>query len=116
MLRVSRGQLTAHWAFTYCEDGYEVRASDVAGYGRPAAVGGVVPDLEAIKGCERVLVYIVDSADTLDDPQTPEDLAALDAARGDHTHLHVIVAAECASGIKDRLTAWHVVPDVVHVT
>jgi hypothetical protein len=116
MIRISREQLAERWALTYSQDGYDVRAEHVPGHRYPQPTSGVVPDLEAIKGQERVLVHIIDSPEALDDSDRRADLEALNKARGQDTRLHIVVAAECAHGIKERLDEWRVHPDLVHVT
>ena len=116
MIRVSRAELAERWALTYTQDGYDVRAEHVPGRRFPRPTGGVVPDLEALKGNERVLVYIIDSAEALDDLKRRTTLETLNKARGRSAQLHVVVAAECAHGIHDRLAGWHIHPDVVHIT
>ena len=116
MIRVSREQLAERWALTYSQDGYDVRAEHVPGRRYPQPTSGVVPDLEAIKGQERVLVHIIDSPEALDDSRRRTDLEVLNKARGHHTQLHILVAAACDHGIKERLDERHVHPDLVHVT
>jgi hypothetical protein len=116
MIRISRHELVNRWAMTYGEDGYEVRALDVAGLVPPGPVGPVMPDIEATKPGGRVLVQIIDSLEALDAPRTRYQLRALDAARSSDTRLHLVVAAECMEGLKDRMQRWNVRADVVHVT
>jgi hypothetical protein len=116
MMRVSREQLAERWALTYSQDGYDVRAEHVPGRRYPRPTAGVVPDLEALKGDERVLIHIIDSPESLEDSDRRMGLKKLDEARGRDTRLHVVVAAECARGIQERFAAWHVHPDLVHVT
>jgi hypothetical protein len=116
MIRVSREQLAERWALTYSQDGYDVRAEHVPGRRYPQPTSGVVPDLEALKGRERVLVYIIDSPESLNNPERQSELEALNKARGGDTRLHILVAAECAHEIKECLDAWHVHADLVHVT
>jgi hypothetical protein len=116
MIRVSREQLAERWALTYSQDGYDVRAEHVPGHRYPQPTSGVVPDLEALKGRERVLVHIIDSPESLEDSDRRTDLEKLNKACGGDTRLHIVVAAECARGIKERLEAWHVHPTLVHVT
>ncbi len=115
MLRISKGQLAERWAFTYRQDGYDV-AEHVAGQRRPESKLGVSPDLEAIKGDERVLIHIIDSPESLEDADTRTELQALSKARVDGARLHIVVAAECAHAIKERLDEWQVEADLVHVT
>lgn len=116
MIRVSKRQLAERWALTYAQDGYDVRATDVPGRQAPDQVSGFRPDLEATRGHERVLVHIIASPESLVDEETPAELRALAKARRDGAHLHVIVAAECAHEIKERLQQWHVQADAVHIT
>ena len=116
MIRISRQQLAERWALTYSQNGYEVRAEHVPCRRFPHTVAGIVPDLEATKGDETILVHIIDSPESLGEAETRKELTALNDARGDGTRLHVIVAAECAHAIKERLDEWHVHADLVHVT
>ncbi len=58
-----------------------MRAERVPGRRFPRPTGGVVPDLEAVKGIERVLVYIIDSPEALDDMKRRTALEALEKAR-----------------------------------
>ena len=109
MLRISRGQLAERWAFTYRQDGYDV-AEHEPGERQPG------PHLEATKGNERVLIYIIDSPEALEDADTRDELQALDKTRTNGAKLHVVVAAECAHCIKERLDEWQVEADLVHVT
>ncbi len=116
MERISHSELVERWALTYGEDGYQVRAEDVPGLTAPSKINHVQPDIEATKDQDRILVCIIDSQECLDAEKTRHDLAALDAARGGGTSLHLVVAAECASGLKERIDNWHVHADAVHVT
>ena len=116
MWRISRDQLAERWALTYRQDGYDVRAEHVPGHRYPKPSAGVSPDLEAIKGNERVLVHIIDSCESLEDSDTRTNLQALNKARREGARLHIVVAAECAHGIKERLDEWQVEADLVHVT
>jgi len=116
MIRISRSELAERWALTYSQDGYDVRAEHVPGRRFPHPTDGVVPDLEALKGDHRVLVYIIESPETLDDQRSRDALTKLNKARDNGAKLHVIVAAECAHNIKEVLDGWHVHPDAVHVT
>jgi hypothetical protein len=116
MIRVSRDELRERWAMTYREDGYQVRAANVIGLALPRRINAATPDIEAQKHRDRVLVRIIESQEALDAVDTRRDLQALGAARGDGTSLHVIVAAECLSGFKEKMDDWDVHPDQVHVT
>ena len=116
MIRVSREQLAERWALTYSQDGYQVRSEQVAGYDRPQPTAGIRPDLEAVKGNERVLVKIIESPETLDDDALRRALEVLEEARASGAKLHLIVAAECAKNIKERLDEWQIHADLVHVT
>jgi hypothetical protein len=116
MIRISHDELIERWAMTYIEDGYHVRVDHVAGLAPPSAIDGVRPDIEANKDLDRVLVRIIESADVLDAPKTRRELEVLDAARADGAKLHLIVAAECLSGFKNKMDGWHIHPDTVHVT
>jgi hypothetical protein len=109
MLRISREQLAERWALTYRQDGYDV-AENTTGEGQPR------PHLEATKGNERVQIYIIDSPEALEDADTREELQTLNKARSNGTQLHIVVAAECAHAIKERLDQWQVEADLVHVT
>lgn len=116
MIRISREQLAERWALTYAQDGYQVRATGVPGLEPAPSQGGFTPDIEASKGNERVVVRIVASQDALDNESLPRELAAVQKLRTAGQKLHLIVAAECAHDIKERLDAWHVEADQVHVT
>lgn len=116
MLRVSKEELAERWAMTYRLDGYQVRADRLPGHDHPHTTSGVKPDLEAEKGDEQVLVYIIDSPEALEDLSTRTDLQALTKVHADGARLHVIVAAECAHVMKERLEEWGVEADLVHVT
>lgn len=116
MIRISRAELAERWALTYSQDGYDVRAEHVPGHRFPEPTDGVVPDLEALKGDQRVLVHIIDSPEALDDAGRRSALEKLAKARERGAQLHVVVAAEAAHGIQERLAGWHVHPDLVHVT
>ncbi len=116
MIRISHEELRARWALTYREDGYQVRAANVIGLALPRPIDAVTPDIEAQKDRDRVLVRIIESQEALDAVDTRRNLQALGAARGDGTSLHIIVAAECLSGFKDKMDDWDVHPDQVHVT
>lgn len=116
MLRISHCELMERWALTYREDGYEVRAEEVSGLPVPEPINGVVPDLEATKDGQRVLVKIIEAVECLDDPSLREALLILDEQRSENCVLHVVVAAECASGIKEKFDEWGVHADTVHVT
>lgn len=113
MLRISRAGLAEHWALTYAEDGYNVRARDVTGLPSGTQANA---DLEARKGSHRVLVHIIESAEELSAPHTRRTLRALCQLRDPRTTLHVVVAAECLGGLKQQLDDWDVHPDQVHVT
>ena len=111
MLRISRDQLAERWALTYRQDGYKV--SEHAGERQPDALA---PDLEATKGSERVFIHIIDSPEALEDVDTRSELQALSKAHRGDAKLHVVVAAECAHAIKERLDEWQVEADLIHVT
>jgi len=116
MDRISRNEIVERWALTYAEDGYHVCADHVEGLSDPLPVNQVVPAIEATKEHDRVLVWVIESQDMLDAPSTPLDLQALNAARNDETALHLLVAAECATGLKERMDNWGIHPDTVHIT
>lgn len=116
MIRVSREQLAERWALTYAQDGYRVRAAGVPGLEAAPAISGVTPDIEAQKDQEQVVVRIIASPEALEGETLQRELAALTAARSESQKLHLVVAAECAHDIKERLDAWHVHADQVHVT
>jgi hypothetical protein len=116
MIRVSREQLAERWALTYAQDGYRVRAAGVPGLEAAPAIAGVTPDIEASKDGDQVIVRIVATPEGLAGDTLKRDLAALEAARASGQKLHLIVAAECAHDIKERLEGWHVHVDQVHVT
>lgn len=116
MDRISRNEIVERWALTYSEDGYYVRANRVQGLPYPMAVNHVVPAIEATNQNGRVLVWVIESQQTLEAPHTQLDLQALNAARNDVTALHVVVAAECATGLKEKMDDWGIHPDTVHVT
>lgn len=116
MIRVSREQLAERWALTYAQDGYQVRATGVPGLEPASPVAGFTPDIEASKEGERVIVRIVATPDALQSESLQRDLSALEESRAADQKLHLIVAAECAHDIKERLDAWHVHADQVHVT
>lgn len=44
------------------------------------------------------------------------DLHTLSEARADHTVLHLVVAAECMTGLKCKLDDSHIHVDIMHVT
>lgn len=116
MIRISREQLAERWALTYAQDGYSVRARGVPGLEAAEPHAGVTPDIEATNGNEEVVVCIIASPESLEDGSVERDLTALQAAREQGRKLHLIVAAECAHDIKERLEAWHVATDQIHVT
>jgi hypothetical protein len=116
MIRISRKEIIERWAITYSEDGYYVRADRIEGLPHPMPVNQVVPAIEATKEGGRVLVWVIESQATLEDPHTQLELQALNAARNDATALHVVVAAECATGLKEKMDGWGIHPDTVHVT
>ena len=116
MLRISRNEIVERWTMTYSEDGYYVRADRVEGFSCPMPVNQVVPAIEATKEDSRVLVWVIESQQTLDDPHTQLDLQALNAARSNATALHVVVVAECATGLNEKMDDWGIHPDAVHVT
>ena len=116
MDRISRKEIIERWAMTYAEDGYYVRADRVEGLPYPMPVNQVVPSIEATKEDSRVLVWVIEAQDTLEAPHTRLDLQALNAARNDGTALHVVVAVECATGLKEMMDDWEIHPDPVHVT
>ncbi len=116
MIRVSREQLAERWALTYAQDGYRVRATGVPGLEAARAVAGFNPDIEATKDGEQVVVRIVASPEAFEGETLKRELAALEEARTEGQKLHLIVAAECAHDIKERLDAWHVHADQVHIT
>ena len=116
MIRVSREQLAERWALTYAQDGYRVRAAGVPGLEAAPAIAGYTPDIEATKDAERVVVRIVASPEAFEEETLKRELTALDESRTAGQKLHLIVAAECAHDIKERLDAWHVHADQVHIT
>lgn len=116
MIRVSREQLAERWALTYAQDGYQVRAAGVPGLEAAPNIAGFRPDIEAIKGSEQVVIRILASPEDFDGQTLQRELAAMEESRTAGQKLHLIVAAECAFDIKERLDAWHVHADQVHVT
>lgn len=60
MYRASHGELVERWAMTYRMDGYDVRANQVTGLETANLVGDVMPDIEARKDEDCVLVRIID--------------------------------------------------------
>jgi hypothetical protein len=116
MIRISKQQLAERWALTYSQDGFDVRAASVPGRTPPQRISGILPDLEAIRGNERVLVHIIASPESLDDGETRAELQTLAQARAQGAQLHVVVAAECAYQIKQLFDEWHVHADTIHIT
>lgn len=116
MIRVSREQLAERWALTYAQDGYRVRAAGVPGLEPAESVAGFMPDIEASKDDECIVVRIINSSEAMEGETLKSELAALEESRTAGQKLHLIVAAECAHDIKERLDAWHVHADQVHVT
>lgn len=116
MIRVSREQLAERWALTYAQDGYRVRATGVPGLEPADPVDGFTPDIEASKNDEQVLVRIISSPEAFEGTNLKRELAALQESRSHGHKLHLIVAAECAHDIKERLDSWHVHADQVHIT
>ncbi len=116
MIRVSREQLAERWALTYAQDGYQVRATGVSGLEAARPLEGVTPDIEADKDREQILIRIIASPESLEDAGLRRELEALQRARTSRRKLHLIVAAECAHDIKERLDAWHIHADQVHIT
>ena len=78
MLRISRNEIVERWTMTYSEDGYYVRADQVEGFSCPMPVNQVVPAIEATKEDCRVLVWVIESQQTLDDPHISTRLASLE--------------------------------------
>ena len=116
MIRVSREQLAERWALTYAQDGYRVRATGVPGLEVAPSIAGFVPDIEATKDAEQIVVRIVASPEDFNGETLKRELGALGGSRRVGQKLHLVVAAECAHDIKERLDAWHVHADQVHVT
>jgi hypothetical protein len=116
MIRVSREQLAERWALTYAQDGYQVRATGVPGLDAAPSVGEFSPDIEATKEAEKVVVRIVASPESFEGETLKRELESLEKSRTAGQKLHLIVAAECAHDIKERLDAWHVHADQVHIT
>lgn len=116
MYRASHGELVERWSLTYREDGYAVRAEDVNGLEPPDAVDEAVPDIEARKDEQRVLVRVIDSVESLQSPHWWHDLQTLSAARNDQTMLHLVVAVECMPELKRQMDGTSIKADLMHVT